>query len=238
MRHLKSGLMIAAALMLAALPAPAFAGAIHKDVPEKVDPDKRYLIYLHGAWLESHALSEPHPKRGVYQYEKILAELAARDFEVISELRVGKPNPRKYTRTRVIPQINALLEKGVPANRITVVGFSKGGTMTLVLSAQAGKSGLNIVNLAGCGKGRFRAAYDSFLKNDASKMQGRMLSLYDPADLIAGTCEEAAKLGARLKMTEVALKAGKGHATFYSPNPAWLDRIASWSAAAGKPKTN
>ena len=70
--------MIAAALMLAALPAPAFAGAIHKDVPEKVDPDKRYLIYLHGAWLESHALSEPHPKRGVYQYEKILAELAAR----------------------------------------------------------------------------------------------------------------------------------------------------------------
>ncbi|MEP4377918.1 MAG: hypothetical protein ABJ215_17415 [Alphaproteobacteria bacterium] len=236
---MKSGLMIAAtALLVATFSTPAFAGAIHKDVPEKVDPDKRYLIYLHGAWLESHALSEPHPKRGLYQYEKILAELAARDFEVISELRVGKPNPRKYTRTRVIPQVNALLAKDVPPNRITVVGFSKGGMMTLVLSAQAKMPALNIVNLAGCGKGRFRAAYDSFLKNDAAKMQGRMLSLYDPADLIAGTCAEAAMLGTRLKMTEEALKPGKGHGTFYSPNPAWLDRIASWSAAAGKPKTN
>lgn len=239
MRHLRSGIIAAAAaLMLATVPVPAVAGAIHKDVPEQVDPNKRYLIYLHGAWPESHPLSEPHPKRGLFEYDKILAELAARDFEVISELRVGKPNPRKYTRTRVIPQINALLEKGIPANRITVVGFSKGGTMTLVLSAQARQPALNIVNLAGCGKGRFRAAYDSFLANDAAKMQGRMLSLYDQAETIAGTCKEAATLATRLTMTEEVLKIGKGHGSFYGPHPAWLDRIASWSAASGKPKTN
>ena len=42
MPRMKSGLMIAAtALMVAALSAPAFAGDIHKDVPEQVYPAKR-----------------------------------------------------------------------------------------------------------------------------------------------------------------------------------------------------
>ena len=237
MAFLKSGLIVAAAaIMLTMAPTPAFAGAIHKDVPDKVDPKKRYLIYLHGAWPESHALSEPHPKRGMFEYEKILAGLAERDFEVISELRVEKTNPRRYARTRVIPQIQSLIDKGVPANRVTVVGFSKGGGMVLTLLSLAKQTEVNFVNLAGCGKGQFRRAYDSVLANDAAKMQGRMLSLYDEAETIAGTCQEAAALATRLKMTEEILKIGKGHASFYSPHPAWLNRISTW--AGGKPKTN
>lgn len=237
MRIVNSCLIVAAtAIMLAAAPATAFAGAIHTDVPETVDPAKRYLIYLHGAWPESHALSEPHPKRGLFAYDKILAALAARDFEVISELRREKTNPRRYARTRVIPQIAALIEKGVPANRITVAGFSKGGNMVLLLTALAKQPKVNFVNMAGCGKGQFRKAYDSFLANDASKMQGRMLSLYDQAETIAGTCEEAAKLAPRLQMTEEVLKIGAGHGSFYSPNPAWVDRISSWVGDA--PRTN
>lgn len=238
MRHLKSGFLIAAtALMVSALSAPALAGAIHKGVPEKVDPAKHYLIYLHGGWPETRPLSEPHPKRGKFEYEKILTELAGRDFEVISELRRTKTNPRKYTRERVVPQVRSLIEKGVPAKNVTVVGFSRGGGMVLVLSTMLKNPAVNLVNLAGCGKGRFRAAYDSFLKNDAAKMQGRMLSLYDQAETIAGTCSEAAALGTRLSMTEEVLKIGKGHGSFYSPHKAWLDRIASWVRAKPKPKT-
>jgi len=231
-------LVATAAIILAGAPLPAFAGAIHKDVPDKVDPSKHYLIYLHGAWPESHPLSELHPKRGKFEYEKILAELAARDFEVISELRRTKTNPRKYARERVVPQVKSLLEKGVPANNVTVVGFSKGGGMVLVLSTMLKAPFVNLVNLAGCGAGRFRAAYDSFLANDAPKMQGRMLSLYDQAETIAGSCSEAAALGKRLTMTEEILKIGKGHGSFYSPHPAWLDRVAKWSRTPPKPKTN
>lgn len=239
MPSLKSGLMVATAvIILAVAPNTASAGAITTDVPEKVDPAKRYLIYLHGAWPESHALSEPHPKRGTYEYEKILAGLAERNFEVISELRREKTNPRRYARTRVIPQIASLIEKGIPANQITVAGFSKGGGMVLIASALAKQPGVNYVNLAGCAKGPNRKAYDSFILNDAAKMQGRMLSLYDQAETIAGTCQEAATLATRLKMTEEVLKIGKGHASFYSTHPAWLDRISTWAGAGGKPKTN
>jgi hypothetical protein len=237
MAFLKTGLtIIAAAITLAGAPIAASAGAIITDVPEKVDANKRYLIYLHGAWPESHALSKPHPKRGPYEYAKIIAALAERDFEVISELRLEKTNPRRYARTRVIPQIELLIEKGVPANQITVAGFSKGGGMVLVASALAKQPEVNFVNMAGCGAGLFRKAFDSFVANDAAKMQGRMLSLYDEAETIAGTCKEASALATRLKMTEEVLKIGKGHGSFYSPHPAWLDQISSW--AGGKPKTN
>ena len=225
MRCLKLLVTTLAATVL--LASAAQAGAIHTDVPAKVDPAKRYLIYLHGAWPETKALSEPHPKRGLFEYDKIVKGLAARDFEVISQLRREKTNPRRYARTVVVPQIAALTEKGVPANRITVAGFSKGGNMVLVLMALAKQPEVNFVNMAGCGKGRFRAAYDSFLANDAPKMQGEMLSLFDEAETIAGTCSEAAALAPRMKMTEEILKIGKGHGSFYAAHPAWLDRISA-----------
>lgn len=237
MRHMKSTLLIAAtALMVSALSAPVVAGGIHNDVPEKVDPAKRYLIYLHGGWPEIRPITDPHPKHGLFDYEGVLAGLAARDFEVISELRREKTNPRRYVRTRVVPQITALIEKGVPANQITVAGFSKGGNMVLVLAALAKNPELNLVSIAGCGAGLFRKSYDSILANDAARMQGRMLSLYGQADAIAGTCEEAGKLATQLKMTEEELTVGAGHGTFYTARPEWLDRIAAWTQAAGAPK--
>ena len=105
----------------------AAARSFHTDIPETVDPNARYMIYLHGGWPETRPLSELHPKNGLFEYEKIILALAGSGFEVISELRSEKTNPRRYVRTRALPQIKALIEKGVPANRITVVGFSKGG---------------------------------------------------------------------------------------------------------------
>lgn len=47
MRCLKLLVTTLAATVL--LASAAQAGAIHTDVPAKVDPAKRYLIYLHGA---------------------------------------------------------------------------------------------------------------------------------------------------------------------------------------------
>jgi hypothetical protein len=110
--------------------------------------------------------------------------------------------------------------------------------MVLVLSALAKQPEPNFVNMATRGAGQFRKSYEGVLTNDAIKMQGRMLSLYDRADTISGTCDETAKPAARLKMTEEALEVGAGHGTFYTPLPEWVDRIATWVGPAGTPKTN
>lgn len=145
-------LMLSAAVTVA-LSGMAQAETVHSDVPESVNPEARYMIYLHGGWPEIRSLSDPHPKHGLFEYEKIVNALAARGFEVISEHRREKANPRRYARTRILPQINALIEKGVPANRITVAGFSKGGAMSLLVASMAKQPSLNLVNMAGCGLG-------------------------------------------------------------------------------------
>jgi len=223
-------LMLSAAVTVA-LSGMAQAGTVHSDVPESVNPEARYIIYLHGGWPEIRSLSDPHPKHGLFEYEKIVNALAARGFEVISEHRREKANPRRYARTRILPQINALIEKGVPANRITVAGFSKGGAMSLLVASMAKQPGLNLVNMAGCGRGQFRKSYDNFLTDDASKMQGRMLSLYDSKDQIGGTCKDAKAKSAQLVFKEEVLNVGAGHGTFYSPRKIWIDKVAAWATA-------
>ncbi|MBO6783091.1 MAG: hypothetical protein JJ899_07450 [Alphaproteobacteria bacterium] len=239
MPHAFRTIAIAVAGLAFATLGPARAGEIHTDVPAQIKPDAMYLIYLHGGWPESRPLSEPHPKRGPFEYEKILGGLAIGGFEVISELRREKTNPRRYVRTRVLPQIQALLDAGVPPTNITVAGFSKGGGMALLVAAMAKQPQLNIVNMAGCGKGPVRKSYDSFLANDASRMRGRMLSMYDSKDLIAGTCSEAVAKAPNLTFEEVVLEDGGGHGTFYAPRKVWIDKIVAWAESApGRARTN
>jgi len=210
----------------------AAAGSFHTDIPETVDPNARYMIYLQGGWPETHSLSEPHRKNGLFEYDKIILALAGSGFEVISELRGEKTNPRRYVRTRTLPQIKSLIEKGVPANSITVVGFSKGGFMSLMIASTAKEPGLNLVNLAGCGTGQFRKIYESFLESDASKMQGRMLSLFDEKDTIGGSCAESKAKAGKLVFAEEILTTGDGHATFYAPGDTWIEKVAAWANAA------
>jgi hypothetical protein len=210
----------------------AAAGSFHTDIPETVDPNARYMIYLQGGWPETHSLSEPHRKNGLFEYDKIILALAGSGFEVISELRGAKTNPRRYVRTRTLPQIKSLIEKGVPANSITVVGFSKGGFMSLMIASTAKEPGLNLVNLAGCGTGQFRKIYESFLESDASKMQSRMLSLFDEKDTIGGSCAESKAKAGKLVFAEEILTTGDGHATFCAPGDTWIEKVAAWANAA------
>lgn len=222
--------MAAAALVLAlTFAAPARAGNIHTDVPQTLDPAAKYLIYLHGAWPETHPLSEPHATRGLFEYDKILAALAGAGFEVISEHRKEKTNPRRFARERVTNQVEALVKGGVPASNITVVGYSKGGQIALLVDTFVPHANLNLVSLAGCEKAPVRPNFDRFLANDAGRMQGRMLSVFDKSDKLAGSCREAAEKASRLTFEEVVIDVGEGHGAFYRPNPAWIDLIANWA---------
>jgi len=228
MTRIFPSLAIMAALFLFAAQ-PASAGTIHTVVPAKIDPNATYLIYIHGARPESFPLSEPHPQRGPFEYQKILEAFATSGLEVIAELRTEKTNPRRFARTRVLKQVKALRAAGVPAHRITVAGFSKGGLISLIVAAQAREPKLNIVNMAGCGKGQFRRAYDAFLASDASKLQGRMLSIHDAQDRISGTCQEAKAKAPQLVFTEEVLTVGAGQGTFYTPRAIWVARVAAWA---------
>lgn len=207
---------------------PALAGTVYTDVPDRPDPKALYIVYMHGAWPETHARDEPHPRRGPFRYDDIVKGFAQRGFEVISELRTKPTNPRTFARlTR--GKVETLITLGVPAKNITIVGFSKGGEMALIIGSKLRQQEANFAILAGCAKGRSRQSYEKILATDAATLRGRYLSLYDQAERVAGSCKEAFAKTNVATLTEELLTVGKGHGTFYEANPVWLDRVAAFA---------
>ena len=51
------------------------AGAVLTEIPEILDPEAEYLIYLHGAIIEEQGMQATHPQFGTYNYTEILLSL-------------------------------------------------------------------------------------------------------------------------------------------------------------------
>jgi metallo-beta-lactamase class B len=198
---------------------PAPRGAVHEDVPARVDPRARYLFYLHGRILEVQGRNAVSPDFGTYQYDAILDAFATRGFEVVSEVRTSDVGP-EYAE-RIAARVRKLLDAGVPPSQVTVVGASKGGFLTAATSAALGNDGVSFVVLAGCG--------DSTLPL-APRLRGRMLSVYDEKDRYTPSCREtfakATALGAK---KEIVLKLGLDHGLLYTPRKEWVDAATDFA---------
>lgn len=204
-------------------------GEHHTQVPYSIDPQKRYLFYMHGNWIEKRGLGSSHPKWGAPRYHQIVDVFSRRGFVVISELRLREVSLRQYSQ-KVADQVLRLLDEGVPASRITVMGHSKGGHMALMVGSIVEKRDLNIVVLAGCASSgtSFRRNYLDFLSYGARTLKGRVLSLYDADDDVAGSCEEVFDKAAWVETSETVLRSGWGHGLFFKPAPVWINAVADW----------
>ncbi len=189
------------------------AGEVHSGVPEAVDTDRRHLFYLHGAWIEQGGLERSHPRHGRYEYQAIVQAFAERGFVVISEARKGEIDPEAYAH-KVAAQVRRLLEAGVPASHLTVIGHSKGGNIALIAASELPEEKLSFVIMAGCGRrgSAFGQSFDRFLEERAARLRGRLLSIFDASDRVAGSCREAFEKAAVAESSEVVLQTGRGHA--------------------------
>jgi hypothetical protein len=194
------------------------------DLPTDIDPRARYLFYLHGQIVEDQGPRPEHPRLGIYEYEAIRDTLAARGLVVISEAR--KPGTDVWTYARkVTGQVERLLTAGVPPERIAVAGHSKGGAIAILTSSFLQNEHVNYIFLACCG-GWMATSPDV-------KLSGRILSLYDSSDELAGSCQEAFDSASKpLNTKEIKLDTGLGHGAFYRPMRQWIDPMTEWILAA------
>ena len=207
---------------------PVCAGSSWRDVPPVVGPACKYLFYLHARLVELGGRQAVSKRHGPYEYDGIVRAFAERRFVVISEVRPAETSLDYGEKTA--GQVRSLLAAGVPAENVTVVGFSKGGFLALAASAALAQPKVNFVIMAGCGIGPWRT---DILRSIAPRLQGRILSLYDEADDEAGSCREAFGLAAGIASEEVRLRTGLGHGLFYAPRREWLDPASRW--ASGRP---
>jgi predicted esterase len=198
------------------------SGRVITRVPEKTDPAARYLFYLHGAIIEREGLRPTHPKFGVYEYQRILEEFSSHGFVVISKARPAGTEVAVYAAT-VAEQVRALLAAGVSPERITVVGFSKGGAIAIFTSSLTANDRINFVFIATCGP--WLDAQPGIVP------RGRLLAIREASDDLVGSCEvlfsRSPEEGVR---REVTLELGGGHGAFYRPRPAWIDPVVAWAS--------
>lgn len=205
-------------------PAGESALQVFAGVPETVDSDTRYLIYLHGAIIERQGERPTHPEFGVYEYRKILEEFAARGLTVISEVRPAGTDVMAYAAT-VVDQVRGLQAGGVPPERITVVGFSKGGAIAIFTSSLLANDEVNFVFIGACG---------GWLDTRPEIVpRGRMLSLREASDDLVGSCGALFLRSPEKSATrEITFELGGGHGAFYRPRPEWVDPVVEWASAS------
>ena len=199
------------------------AEAADRKFPDKIDPAKRYMFYMHGTYVERQG---PFEK---YAYYEILESIEKQGFVVIGEAR-SLTNAGHYAKL-LAKQVQQLLDEGVPSYHITVAGHSKGGMITMNVAAKLGQTGVNYVVFAGCGlPGKeYLRGYSKFVENEAHEIDGKFLIAWASDDEFAGNCDAAMKKG-KADFDNKILPAGLGgHKIFYSPNPVWMNELITFA---------
>lgn len=210
-------LIVLALHVLIAPAAMAKGGTILSGLPKRPDAGARYVIYLHGRIIEDQGPRPTHPENGVYEYRQILETLAAGGATVVSEQRRPATDMDRYAE-HVAGQVRTLLAAGVPPERITVVGFSKGGGIAKRASALLGNDEVGFVFLAACSG------------NDSGpRVHGRILSVYEETDEGGRSCAQLfAKSKSAGKREEIRIRTGEGHGAFYRPRKEWTAPVLAW----------
>jgi len=197
------------------------------EFPESIDPAKLYMFYLHGKIIEDQGIPAISSVYGEYEYETILERLSGYGFVVISEQRPKDTEAIRYAR-KIVEQVLILLNAGVPAKNITIVGASKGAGIAIYASHFLENEEINFVIMAIC-----HPDYVEILKQDRIHLYGNVLSIYDAGDIYAGTCQELFSYSEGKGISrydEEVLEIGTGHGILYQPLDEWIIPAVHWAS--------
>jgi hypothetical protein len=194
--------------------------------PKTIDPTQRYLFYLHGKIIEDQGIPAVSPDYGEYRYQAILERLSSYDFVVMSEPRPKDTDSYQYAK-RISVQVAQLLQAGVPAKNITVIGASKGAGIAIFVSHLVDNEEINYVIMAICDPAEAKV-----LEQNGISLVGNVLSIYDSADQLAGSCQDLFSFSQGkgiARHDEIVLKIGTGHGILYQPLDEWIVPAVEWA---------
>jgi hypothetical protein len=196
--------------------------------PKSVDPTKHFLFYLHGRIIEEQGIPAASPDYGEYEYQEILEKLSSYGFVVISEQRPKNTDGIEYA-NRIKEQVAILLNSGVPAANITVVGASKGAWIAVYASRFLANQEIKFVIMGICNP----EILEDFKQNQIF-LYGKVLSIYDSVDYqYGGSCEELFALSegneSLSRHDEIVLNIGTGHGILYKPLDEWITPVIQWA---------
>lgn len=197
----------------------ALAGGLYEQFPETVSADDRYVFYSHGSVVEGENPTPVGPVWGRYDFPAIKQALKDPAYHLIAYHRPAKQRPYDFA-NRLANDVNRLIQHGVKAHNITLLGFSRGGALSILASHALAPVEINTIALAGCGE---------LLRNNPKiRFHGHVLSIYETTSK-AASCQYVMDRGSKVKsFKELPITTGKGNGAFYLPKNAWVDPVKAW----------
>jgi hypothetical protein len=140
---------------------------------------------------------------------------------VIGEIRPANAQVAVFA-ARLASRVQALLDAGVPPDHVTLVGASKGGTITLSASRQLHRAELRVVILAGM--------FQGLVDDPLFRPCGAVLSIHDRAGQLSVTPDAFfAGNDCVSEHRTVVADLNLGHGLLYAPHEAWVAEVVRWS---------
>ena len=208
---------------MALTPSISPAGKIFDQFPSEIDPATTYVFYSHGLIVEGDDPEPVHPSFGKYEFPAIRQTLADAGFNLISHHRPANTDPQEHA-IQLATEVRALLAAGVPANHITLLGFSRGGQITILASGGLADTPVNTILMASCSEYGLEEMPNL-------KVSGAFLSIYETSDRL-GSCATLANRSSDLtSFDELAITTGLSHGAFYTPINEWTSPVIKWIKA-------
>lgn len=209
--------------ILLALVSSAASAAVVDALPTEFSADKYYIFYIHGRIIESEGPDARSPRFGDYEYREIVSALDRPNHVVIAELRSGDTNVFTYSH-KLAADIRYMIAEGVPAERISVAGFSKGGYITLLTAKMLQIPSVKFVVMAGCAKSIVEGQ-----DRNADGLDGTILAMVDYKDDLGFPCQALFDRNVRIAThAEIVFQDGSGHGFFYRASPQWIEPLLRW----------
>ncbi len=199
--------------------ARCLAGALYTSFPEKIYPDEKYVFYSHGLIVEGDNLMPVDKRWGVYDFIAVRKALADPHYNLIAYHRPKKTVPDEFAQ-KLATDVRKLLQAGVKAENITLLGFSRGGEITLLALDKLRLDKINTILLAVCG---------GFVKKHQEyQAYGNLYSIYETSDF-AGSCQFLTdRNNSTHSFQETSISTGKEHGAFYQPLAEWIVPVKAW----------
>jgi len=198
-----------------------YAGELYTDFPSDIDADAAYVIYSHGLIVEGENETPVHPSWGTYEFPAIKAALS-RDasYHVVAHHRRANTKVAAYVE-QLEGWVRRLVELGVSPQRITLVGFSRGGEITARTASRLKPLPINTVLLATC--------WEHGVQDEPKiSFSGRFLSIYETSDVALSCRKLATRSDALDEFEEIAISTGEQHGAFFRPRPEWVEPLLNW----------
>lgn len=197
----------------------ASAGQVYESFPDTIKADEKYVIYAHGYIVEGTNPKPVHPEWGVYDFPADKHALADDGVNVISYHRPAKTNPFEFAKKQAA-DVKSLIAAGVPESNIYLVGFSRGGAITILTSNELKSDKVNTIVLAGCA---------GFIKNNKDiEVYGPVYSIFETSDQV-GSCQFLIDRSSKVQsFEEISISTGKSHGAFYRPIEEWVSPVRAW----------